>query len=192
MYPINSLESFRLTVTSVSESKPGVAILRQHYIPQDEESYTTILSCTWTLTRQMSRTGKSQENRKVSEGLSACWLMGKSCNSEVITRSRSNHLQIIKKWLASLLKSSLHHHEVCLEHHTFWFQFISVKCNATRHMDRKQRTVTQRHQRNFLALKGELPLVTEIKENPITSIISLATSWHLEKNASSVVDQNIA
>ena len=45
MYPINSLESSGRIVTLVSESKAGIVPLRQHYIPQNELSYTTFISC---------------------------------------------------------------------------------------------------------------------------------------------------
>ena len=43
MYPINSLESSGRIVSSVSESKAGIAPLNQHYKPQDGQSYVKIV-----------------------------------------------------------------------------------------------------------------------------------------------------
>lgn len=49
MYPINLLESSGRIRKLVSQSKAGIMPLKQNHIPQDEQSYNTIVTCKWAL-----------------------------------------------------------------------------------------------------------------------------------------------
>ena len=49
MYPINWMESYSGIATLVSELKAGILPFIQHYIPQNEQSYTTVVSCKWAI-----------------------------------------------------------------------------------------------------------------------------------------------
>ena len=41
------MESYARIATLASELKAGIVPFTQHYMPQDEQSYTTIVSCKW-------------------------------------------------------------------------------------------------------------------------------------------------
>ena len=62
MYQINFLEFFKCIAKLVS--KPKVP-LRQQCVPQDEQFYTTIISCKWPL-REQHKITKHINNKRIN------------------------------------------------------------------------------------------------------------------------------